>query len=229
MRGRREAVRLLDEIILPDDGSFSADTHVATQNTGIARTGSMLLRRRRGYVNWGVNSGRRDAVPLCRQPRGRLRATSVPCVRDLRDSSSAASRGDAPEILLFTIGRDSNASATKRKCNALKYVYIRRKPYVCGCTRKMHANAKSALHNELVITFLKKFRRYRNFLESKTSAYFFLRYAYVSRAFIVSKPIKISQKFIYLKKNTIETVPLLIFLLLNNFIKIFAREYGNFY
>jgi len=40
---------------LPDDGSFSADAHVAMQNTRIARTWSILLRGRRGYVNWRVN------------------------------------------------------------------------------------------------------------------------------------------------------------------------------
>lgn len=180
-----------DWIILPDDGSFSADTHVATQNTGIARTGSMLLRRRRGYVNWGVNAGRRDAhrrdaVPLCRQPRGRLRAAAVPCPRPqlIRESVVRGRRGDA-EISLFTIGRDSNSSATKRKRNCVSRVHrARREGENCTCshTHGMHASTRSTVHNNLVIiTSLKNFARYRDSLESKTSAYLFPRYACVPR------------------------------------------------
>lgn len=49
VRGRSCLAKILGH--LPDDGSFSAVTHVAMQNTGIARAWSILLRRRRGYVN----------------------------------------------------------------------------------------------------------------------------------------------------------------------------------
>lgn len=74
VRGRSCLARILGH--LPDDGSFSAVTHVAMQNTGIARAWSILLRRRRGYVNWGVrvNGGRRDAYRSTLPPTTRAPA-----------------------------------------------------------------------------------------------------------------------------------------------------------
>lgn len=52
-----------DVVDLPESGSFSADAHVAMQRTVIAKTGSILLRGRRGYVNWLVYDERPDALP----------------------------------------------------------------------------------------------------------------------------------------------------------------------
>lgn len=50
---------LIGQVIdLPESGSFNADAHVAMQRTVIARTGSILLRGRRGYVNWLVCASR---------------------------------------------------------------------------------------------------------------------------------------------------------------------------
>jgi len=51
----------------------------------------------------GVNAGRRDAyhrdaVPLCRQPSGRLRATSLHASRDFHDSSKRSNRPPGRDI-----------------------------------------------------------------------------------------------------------------------------------
>lgn len=48
---RMQSILIGQVIDLPESGSFNADAHVAMQRTVIARTGSILLRGRRGYVN----------------------------------------------------------------------------------------------------------------------------------------------------------------------------------
>lgn len=55
---RMQSILIGQVIDLPESGSFNADAHVAMQRTVIARTGSILLRGRRGYVNWLVYAGR---------------------------------------------------------------------------------------------------------------------------------------------------------------------------
>jgi len=175
-------------IILPDDGSFSADTHVATQNTGIARTGSMLLRRRRGYVNWGVNAGRRDAyrrdaVPLCRQPRGRLRVASC------RASVTYAARrpGCYEETRRYLCLLSSTHSKRERdeaqtRCNCVLRIYLFSEGENCTC---IYMGSIERKKHDLVIIFFKNFGRYWDFLKSETSAYLFLRYTCILRIFLL--------------------------------------------
>lgn len=115
---------------LPDDGSFSADAHVAMQNTGIARTWSILLRRRRGYVNWRSKRRAPRRVP----PR---RGSALPptkwapacCIlRSMRPATFTTRprgrTGYQDEIYLFAIERDSNASAMKRNAVSCLCVYL---------------------------------------------------------------------------------------------------------
>lgn len=100
VRGRSCRAKILGH--LPDDGSFSAVTHVAMQNTGIARAWSILLRRRRGYVNWGVNAGRRDAYRSTLPPSTRAPACClVPCVPRLSCPRGYPRDARGPDICVY--------------------------------------------------------------------------------------------------------------------------------
>lgn len=156
-------------IILPDDGSFSADTHVATQNTGIARTGSMLLRRRRGYVNWGVKRRAPRRLPPRRgsalPPTTRAPACCiVPCVRDLRGSSSGLRR-DA-KISLFTIEHDSKRERdeAQTRCNCVLRIHLFGEGENCTCShiRGIHRNARSTISLLLSSRTLKDIETFSN-------------------------------------------------------------------
>lgn len=131
---------------LPDDGSFSADAHVAMQNTGIARTWSILLRRRRDYVNWRskrraprrVPPRRGSALPPTKRAPACCIAPYVPRLSRLVQEIEQATRNEI-YTYLFAIERDSNANAINR--NAVLCLYSKageiRKKYKCICKRSL--------------------------------------------------------------------------------------------
>jgi len=198
VRGSRASGGYTRWIVLPDDGSFSADTHVATQNTGIARTGSMLLRRRRGYVNWGAKRRaprrlpprRGSALPpttagACVLPRSvRLRLTRFRSPRCTR------------RYLCFYQARFK--ARVRRSMNA---TFLAFRAYTCLAKGRItsceiHANAGSTyITISLLLFFWKNFGRYQNFFES--NAILFLKCAWISRAFLLSK---LSKGFVYFEK-----------------------------